>query len=162
MLPSQLRSLQQRSNTYRSEGLVDESCQPFPNLVQYYNERRTMSKTPETKVAEQLINLTESHWFNPATLGRYMADQPLYTIDRVMEMLAQTVHYLNKRYGQEQVNGRTSEGLLLANRLDMLIKSIKHTDNLQLPKAPSKIIGGIKKMDPSLRYSHIRETNSQV
>jgi hypothetical protein len=119
-----------------------------------------MSKTPETKVAEQLINLTESHWFNPATLGRYMADQPLYTIDRVMEMLAQTVHYLNKRYGQEQVNGRTSEGLLLANRLDMLIKSIKHTDNLQLPKAPSKVIGGMKKIDPSIRYSHIRETNS--
>jgi hypothetical protein len=121
-----------------------------------------MSKTPETKIAEQLINLTESHWFNPATLGRYMADQPLYTIDRVMEMLAQTVHYLNKRYGQEQVNGRTSEGLLLANRLDMLIKSIRHTNNLQLPKAPTEIIGGMKNLDPSIRYSHIRETNSPV
>jgi hypothetical protein len=35
-----------------------------------------MSKTPEIKVAEQLVNLTESHWFNPATLARYMADQP--------------------------------------------------------------------------------------
>jgi hypothetical protein len=158
VLPSQLRSLQQRSNTYRSEGLVDESCQPFPNLVQYYNERRTMSKTPETKVAEQLINLTESHWFNPATLGRYMADQPLYTIDRVMEMIAQTIHYLNKRYGQEQINGRTSEGLLLAAKLDKTIKSIKHTDNIKLPKEARRMIEDII----PARYSHIRESNTQV
>ena len=158
MLPSQLRSLQQASNTYRSEGLVDGSCQPLPNLVQYYNERRTMSKTPEIKVAEQLINLTESHWFNPATLGRYMADQPLYTIDRVMEMIAQTVHYINKRYGQEQINGRTSEGLLLAAKLDKTIKSIKHTDNIKLPKEARRMIESIT----PTRYSHIRESNTQV
>ena len=117
-----------------------------------------MSKTPETKVAEQLINLTESHWFNPATLGRYMADQPLYTIDRVMEMIAQTIHYLNKRYGQEQINGRTSEGLLLAAKLDKTIKSIKHTDNIKLPKEARRMIEDIT----PTRYSHIRETNSQV
>lgn len=117
-----------------------------------------MSKTPETKVAEQLINLTESHWFNPATLGRYMADQPLYTIDRVMEMIAQTIHYLNKRYGQEQINGRTSEGLLLAAKLDKTIKSIKHTDNIKLPKEARRMIEDIT----PIRYSHIRETNSQV
>jgi hypothetical protein len=117
-----------------------------------------MSKTPETKVAEQLINLTESHWFNPATLGRYMADQPLYTIDRVMEMIAQTIHYLNKRYGQEQINGRTSEGLLLAAKLDKTIKSIKHTDNIKLPKEARRMIEDII----PARYSHIRESNTQV
>jgi hypothetical protein len=121
-----------------------------------------MTHTPETKVAEQLINLTESHWFNPATLGRYMADQPLYTIDRVMEMIAQTIHYLTNRYGLEQINGRTSEGLLLAAKLDKTIKSIKHTDNIKLPKEHKEYFGGMKNIEPTIRYSHIRETNSPV
>lgn len=117
-----------------------------------------MSKTPEIKVAEQLVNLTESHWFNPATLARYMADQPIYTIDRIMELVAQIVHYQNKRYGQEQVNGRTSEGLLLAAKLDKVVKSIKHTDNIKLPKEARRMI---EEITPT-RYSHIRGNNTQV
>ena len=46
-----------------------------------------MIKTPETKVVEQIANLTESHWFNGAILGRQLSEQPLYTLDRIMEMV---------------------------------------------------------------------------
>ena len=121
-----------------------------------------MTITPEIKVAEQLVNLTESHWFNPATLARYMADQPIYTLDRIMELVAQIIHYQTNRYGLEQVNGRTSEGLLLAAKLDKVVKSIKHTEHIKLPKEHTEYFGGMKNIEPSIRYSHIRETNSQV
>jgi hypothetical protein len=75
-----------------------------------------------------------------------------------MELVAQIIHYQNKRYGQEQVNGRTSEGLLLAAKLDKIVKSIKHTDNIKLPKEAGKMIQDII----PTRYSHIRESNTQV
>ena len=40
----------------------------------------------EHKVAEQLAEVADQAYFNPAIFGRYLADQPFQTIDRVMEM----------------------------------------------------------------------------
>ena len=57
-----------------------------------------MSKTIEIKVAEQLVNLTDDHWFNPTIFGRYLADQPVYTIDRIIEMLASVISEIDKVY----------------------------------------------------------------
>jgi hypothetical protein len=93
--------------------------------------------TPETKVAEQLTNLTESHWFNPASLGRYLADQPYYTVDRIMEMIIYIINNNAHRHDREMVKGHTSEGLFLAGELNKHIEHIKNTyvfDNLRLPK----------------------------
>jgi hypothetical protein len=93
--------------------------------------------TPETKVAEQLANLTESRWFNPASLGRYLADQPYYTIDRIMEMIVYIISNNAHRHDREMVKGHTSEGLFLAGELNTLINEIKDKyvfDNLNLPK----------------------------
>lgn len=72
----------------------------------------------ELKVAEQLANLTESHWFNPAVMARYLSNQPLYTIDRIMEMVIQIIKYQDNQYAVENQNGRTSEGLFLAHQLN--------------------------------------------
>ena len=93
--------------------------------------------TPETKVAEQLANLTESRWFNPASLGRYLSDQPYYTIDRIMEMIVYIISHNADRHDAEMVKGHTSEGLFLSEELNKHIQHIKSTyvfDNLQLPK----------------------------
>lgn len=84
-----------------------------------------MAKTDEMKIAEALANATEAHWFNPATLGRYLADQPIYTVDRVMELVIQIVHYQNRKFEEEKLNGRTSEGLLLAKDLYKTINLAK-------------------------------------
>ena len=96
-----------------------------------------MSKTPEIKVAEQLTNLMDDHWFNPTLFGRYLAEQPLYTIDRVMEMVVSVISEQAKMYQLQRVNGTSSEGLLLANELNECIKAYQEIhviSNLKLPK----------------------------
>jgi hypothetical protein len=97
-----------------------------------------MSKTPETKVVEQIANLTESHWFNGAILGRQLSEQPLYTLDRIMEMVVHILRNQSIRHKKEaEKNGITSEGLLLANELYNKLEVIKkqyNFTNLKLPK----------------------------
>lgn len=94
-------------------------------------------KSKESKIAEQLINATEDHFFNPAVFGRYLSDQPYYTVDKVMEMVVQVINSLSNRYESEAIEGTSSHGLILANELKHAIKSIKETSdlsNLTLPK----------------------------
>jgi hypothetical protein len=101
-----------------------------------------MSKTPEIKVAEQLVNLTESHWFNPAILGRYLADQPYYTVDRVMEMIVYIIKEQSRRHDTEVVDDLSSEGILLARELYECVRAYKEGrefKNLKLPKSVSHI-----------------------
>ena len=96
-----------------------------------------MAKTVEIKVAEQLVNLTDDHWFNPTIFGRYLADQPVYTIDRIMEMLASVISEIDKVYELLKVSGTSSEGLMLANELNECIKAYMEDNvisNLKLPK----------------------------
>ncbi len=45
-------------------------------------------QSKEQKIGELLANSVEDHFFNPAALGRYLAEQPIYTMDRVMEVVA--------------------------------------------------------------------------
>ena len=96
-----------------------------------------MSKSPEIKVAEQLTNLMDDHWFNPTMFGRYLAEQPLYTIDRVMEMVVSIISEQAKTYVLHKTKGETTEGLLLANELNECIKAYQEDtviSNLKLPK----------------------------
>ena len=79
----------------------------------------------ETKVAESLVELTESHWFNPASMARYLSEQPIYTIEQVMELVKWIIHYQDKRYQEEVEHGRTSEALILANELNNYIKDLE-------------------------------------
>jgi len=79
----------------------------------------------ETKVAESLVELTESHWFNPASMARYLSEQPIYTIEQVMELVKWIIHYQDQRYRHELENGRTSEALLLAKELNNHIKDLE-------------------------------------
>ncbi len=99
-----------------------------------------MTKTIEIKVAEQIVNLTDDHWFNPAIFGRYLAEQPLYTVDRIMEMVAYIIHEQAKMHMTNSIRGTSSEGLLLANELNECIKAYREVNvinNLTLPKPVS-------------------------
>jgi len=129
-------------------------------------------KTREIKVAEQLVNLTEDHWFNPAILARYLTDQPFYTVDRIMELVAQIIRWEANRYTDEldtedgiYNSGLTSEGLFLANELNQtltkLIKTYKW-ENIKLPADPDKFIRRLPKVEEqSYRHSWLHDTNTE-
>jgi hypothetical protein len=115
-----------------------------------------MSKTPEQKVAEQLTNLTESHWFNPAILGRMLAEQPNYTLDRIMELVAHIIRNQSVKHNQESEKGTTTEGLLLANELQKHIELIKtqyRFKNIKLPSNQIESAGTKNTSNYSHRYS---------
>jgi hypothetical protein len=107
-----------------------------------------MAKTVEIKVAEQLVNLTDDHWFNPTIFGRYLADQPVYTIDRIMEMLASVISELDKVYELLKVSGTSSEGLMLANELNECIKAYMEVNVISNLKLPKPTLYKVKREEP--------------
>jgi hypothetical protein len=120
-------------------------------------------KTPEEKVIEQIANLAESHWFNPAVFGRQLSEQPYYTLDRIMEMVAHIIRNQSIKHKHEAENGNTTEGLLLANELDKYMQLIKQQyqfKNLKLPQTAEeqkKFIKSLPEIDSSknTRYSWV-------
>lgn len=97
-----------------------------------------MSKSPEIKVAESLVNLMDDHWFNPTIFGRYLAEQPLYTIDRVMEMIVSVISEQSKMYEIHKNRGESSEGLMLANELNECVKAYQEDNKVNNLKLPSR------------------------
>ena len=97
-----------------------------------------MSKSPEIKVAESLVNLMDDHWFNPTLFGRYMAEQPLYTIDRIMEMVVSIISEQAKTYNVYLNRNESSEGLMLANELNECIKAYQESNQISNLKLPSR------------------------
>ena len=97
-----------------------------------------MSKTQESKVAESLVNLMDDHWFNPTMFGRYLAEQPIYTIDRIMEMVASIISEQAKMYNLYSNQGTYTEGLMLANELNECIKAYQESNQLVNLKLPSR------------------------
>jgi hypothetical protein len=95
-------------------------------------------KTPESKVAESLVNLMDDHWFNPTMFGRYLAEQPMYTLDRIMEMVVSIISEQAKIHDVYLNRGTSSEGLLLANELNECIKAYQEDNNLINLKLPSR------------------------
>jgi hypothetical protein len=131
-----------------------------------------MTKTREVKVAEQLVNLTEDHWFNPAILARHLTDQPFYTVDRIMELVAQIIRWESNRHNDELTtdtgiynSGQTSEGLFLANELNetltRLIKEYKW-ENLKLPVDPDRVVAKLPKVaEQNYRHSWLHDTDTR-
>jgi hypothetical protein len=98
-------------------------------------------KSKEQNVADVIANATEDHWFNPATVARYLSDQPHYTIDRVMELIAWVIEKEARRHEEDWKHGKSSEGLFLAKELDKKIEELAKQykwENLKLPPAVQK------------------------
>ena len=106
-----------------------------------------MNKTTEIKIAEQLTNLMDDHWFNPTIFGRYLAEQPLYTIDRVMEMVVSIISEQAKTYQLHKTRGESTEGLLLANELNECIKAYQEDNVISNLKLPRPTVYNIKRAE---------------
>ena len=125
-------------------------------------------KNKEQQIGELLANSVEDHFFNPAALGRYLAEQPTYTIDRVIEVVAWIIEKQARRYEREIENGgMVSEGLAIAYKLDLVIDKIKEKNKLEHVKLPitdgerKKIINNLPKVkEQNYRYSWLHETNN--
>jgi hypothetical protein len=125
-------------------------------------------QSKEHKLGELLANSVEDHFFNPAALGRYLAEQPVYTVDRVIEVVAWIIEKQAERYRREVANnGTISEGLIIANMLDKVIDKIKISNDLkhvQLPITPKERGEFIKDLpeiqEQNYRYSWLHETNN--
>jgi hypothetical protein len=118
-------------------------------------------KTTETKLSESIANAVDDHWFNPAILAHLLSNQPHFTIDRIMEIVAHLLKFNSKRYKADFEQGVTSEGLFISNELNshlnMLSKQYK-LENLKLPKETKKIIKGLPDPESSdSRYSWLDE-----
>ena len=90
----------------------------------------------EQKVGELISNSVEDHFFNPATVGYYISQQPYYTVDRVMELVAWIIEKQARRYDDVVKSGVYSEGLWLAKELDKVVDKYKAKykfENIKLP-----------------------------
>lgn len=125
-------------------------------------------KNKEQQIGELLANSVEDHFFNPASLGRYLAEQPTYTIDRVVEVVAWIIEKQARRYEREvETGGMVSEGLAIAYKLDEVIDKIKNKNTFEHVKLPitvaerKRFINNLPKVkEQSYRYSYLHETNN--
>lgn len=90
----------------------------------------------EIKLSDTMASCVEDHYFNPAVVGRRLSNQPLYTVDRIMELVVHIVYSMKERYEVEQAGGNTSEGLILANNLHKAIQIVdkkRGFNNITIP-----------------------------
>lgn len=85
-----------------------------------------MKKTEEQKAVEVLVKALDNHWFNPAIFANLIVnEQPLYTQDKLIELISYIVQYQTERFHEltslGQVDG-LSEGLVLATVLNDVIE----------------------------------------
>ena len=97
-------------------------------------------KSVEQKLADDIANAVESHWFNPAVIARLLANQPIYTTDRVMELVAQIIRTIAMKEDE-------AEGVALAKVLDSQIKSLQDKHKFQI-KLPNRNTYKVKRAEP--------------
>ena len=90
----------------------------------------------EIKVGELLANSVEDHFFNPATLGYYLSQQPNWTIDRVMEVVCWIIEKNARIYEAKAGHQEISEGLALAYKLDQIVDRIKEANDFKNVRLP--------------------------
>ena len=82
-----------------------------------------MKKTEEQKAVEVLVNAMDNHWFNPAIFSNIIVNEtPLYTQDKLMELMTWIIKYQSHRFQNEAEHDITSNGLILANVLAEVIE----------------------------------------
>ena len=93
--------------------------------------------TKEQKVGELISNSVEDHFFLASQVGYYLSQQPYYTVDRVMELIAWIIEKQARRYDDDlSKSGEFSEGLWLASELDKVIDRYKAKYKFEHIKLP--------------------------
>lgn len=117
-------------------------------------------KSKEMKLVDDLANLTDDRWFNPVIMGIALSNQPLYTVDRIMELVSHIIRHQSMRYKTEWEHGNTSEGLFLAKELNnKIVELIKQYswEHLELPKNPKTVIENLPEPSTKQRHSWLHE-----
>lgn len=78
-------------------------------------------KIDEEKLAEFLSEITSNHWFNPVLAAHLIVNYPIYTQDRIMELMSEIIKAQAGRYAHELEHDQTSAGLMLASHLAEVI-----------------------------------------
>ena len=80
-------------------------------------------KTDEDKIAEQLQEVLDNHWFNPVIAASFIVNRfPLYTQDRLMELMKEIIKQQAGNFEPYWAEGITSEALMLASHLAEVIE----------------------------------------
>ena len=76
-------------------------------------------KTKEEKLADVMEECLNDHFFNPSLFANLMTtDYPIYTQDKLMELVKQLIKYSQRRFEYEWEAGETTENLLLSDALN--------------------------------------------
>lgn len=90
-------------------------------------------KILEVRVAEVIAEALDNHWFNPAILADVLVtDYPLYTQDKLIEMIAHIIRFEQQRFEAEWAAGNTSEGLMLASHLNDVLDQHEYMDDVAI------------------------------
>lgn len=79
-------------------------------------------KTDEQKIVEQLTQALDNHWFNPNLAAQFIIKHPIYTQEKLMELMKEIIKLQASRFGVEWEHGQTSAGLMLAAHLAEVIE----------------------------------------
>ncbi len=81
-------------------------------------------KAIESNLANEIAKAVDWHYFNPAVVANVIStDMPLYTQDRVMELVKWIIKYEARRFQVEWEKGNTTEGLMMADLLNDVIEA---------------------------------------
>jgi hypothetical protein len=81
-----------------------------------------MAKSDEEKLVEQLTKALDNHWFNPTLAAHLISNYPIYTQDKLMELMSEIIKHQAFRYQKELEHNQTSAGLMLAGHLAEVIE----------------------------------------
>jgi hypothetical protein len=83
------------------------------------------TKAIETNLANEIARAVDWHYFNPAVVANVLStDVPLYTQDRIMELVKWIIKYESRRFKTEWESGNTTEGLMLADALNDVLEAL--------------------------------------
>ena len=71
---------------------------------------------------EQLAQVVDNHWFNPQLAAQLLIKYPIYTQDRIVELMGEIIKAQSLRYYHELEHNQTSAGLMLAAHLAEVIE----------------------------------------
>ena len=82
-------------------------------------------KAVESNLVNDICKAVDWHYFNPAVAADVIStDLPLYTQDRIMELVKWIIKFEARRYKTEWEKGITTEGLMLADALNDVLEAL--------------------------------------
>jgi hypothetical protein len=79
-------------------------------------------KSEEEKLVSILTDTLDNHWFNPSLTAQLLIKHPIYTQDRLMDLMKEIIKLQASRFEVEWEHDQTSAGLMLAAHLAEVIE----------------------------------------